>query len=332
MGAGHIASQLAVFGSIIVLAALVPPSSFGTVAAATVMVNVAILLMDAGTRGRIITSAALSREEVTRSVATNVAIALVVALVVAVLAGPIVDAFADGGDPRVVRALFLSIVTYAFAIVPLALLQKELSFKKHAAVTAAAAFVAAFVGVLAGVLGAGVWALVLRQVLSTTLLAAFAWIAARGLVTRLQVGRARAGAAPRRARLVPRPRDLVFLVAAAHFAAFNVDNLIIGALGGAEDLGLYALAFMIAFAFLSSRSPGRSARSSFQPLPWRAIPESSYGGPRAPCASWRSGLLSVSYPRSRSRRSSSPASSATSGRTWSCRSRGSSWRASATPS
>ena len=248
MGAGHIASQLAVFGSIIVLAALVPPSSFGTVAAATVMVNVAILLMDAGTRGRIITSAALSREDVTRSVATNVAIALVVALVVAVLAGPIVDAFADGGDPRVVRALFLSIVTYAFAIVPLALLQKGLSFKKHAAVTAGAAFVSAFVGVLAGVLGAGVWALVLRQVLSTALLAAFAWIAARALVARLRSD-AREPAPRRTVRdLFRGPGIWFFLVAAAHFAAFNVDNLIIGALGGAEDLGLYALAFMIAFA------------------------------------------------------------------------------------
>jgi O-antigen/teichoic acid export membrane protein len=248
MGGGHLAAQLSVFGSIILLAALVPPSAFGTVAAASVMVNVAILLMDAGTRGRIITSAALSREEVARSVATNVAIALVVALAVALLAGPIVSAFADGGDPRVVRALFLSIVTYAFAIVPLALLQKELSFKKHAGATAGVAFAAALVAVLAGVLGAGVWALVLRQVLATTLLAALAWVAARRLVAGLTSdGRRRA---PRRTLrgLFRGPAVWFFLVAGAHFVAFNVDNLIIGALGGAEDLGLYALAFMIAFA------------------------------------------------------------------------------------
>src|SRR5688500_882522 len=248
MGAGHLAAQLSVFGSIIVLAALVPPSAFGTVAAGAVMVNVAILLMDAGTRGRIITSEALSRDEIKRSVATNVAVALVVAVAVALLAGPIVSTFADGGDPQVIRGLFLSIVAYAFAIVPLALLQQELSFKQHAGVTAGAAFLAAALGLLAGVLGAGVWALVLRQVLSTLLLAAFAWVAARGLVARL-----RAGKRPREPRrgvdgLFRGPAVWFFLVAAAHFVAFNVDNLIIGALGGAESLGLYALAFMIAFA------------------------------------------------------------------------------------
>jgi O-antigen/teichoic acid export membrane protein len=248
MGAGHLAAQFSLFASIIVLAALVPPSAFGTVAAAAVMVNVAILLMDAGTRGRIITTPELTRDEVVRSIATNVGVALVVAVVVAVVAGSIVSTFADGGDPRVVRALSLSIVTFAFAIVPLALLQKELSFKQHARVTAAAAFTAAFVAVVAGVLGAGVWALVLRQVLSTLLLAAFAWLAAARLVRGLAPGAGRRGPRPGIRGLFRGPSIWFFLVAAAHFVAFNVDNLIIGAFGDAEALGIYALAFLIAFA------------------------------------------------------------------------------------
>jgi O-antigen/teichoic acid export membrane protein len=248
MGAGHIAAQLSVFGSIIVLAALVPPSAFGTVAAGTVMVNVAILLMDAGTRGRIITSDALSRDEIRRSVAANVTVALVVAIAAVLLAGPIVSTFADGGDPQVLRALFLSIVPYAFAIVPLALLQKELSFKQHAGVTAGAGFLAAALGLLAGLLGADVWALVLRQVLSTVFLAAFAWVAARRLIARFRPGKRRRESGRVVGRLFRGPAIWFFLVAAAHFVAFNVDTLIVGALGDAESVGLYALAFMIAFA------------------------------------------------------------------------------------
>ena len=54
---------------------------------------------------------------------------------------------------------------YALAVVPLALLQRAMEFRDLGRAWAASNFLSAGGAVLAGVLGAGVWALVVRQLL-----------------------------------------------------------------------------------------------------------------------------------------------------------------------
>ena len=51
IGAGHIVGQAFWFGSLIVLATMVPPRGFGTVTVGLLMVTAAMRLMEAGTRG-----------------------------------------------------------------------------------------------------------------------------------------------------------------------------------------------------------------------------------------------------------------------------------------
>ena len=56
VGAGHVAGQLAWYASLLFIAALVPPRSFGSVAVAMVVVQIAWLLVGSGTRGALVLS------------------------------------------------------------------------------------------------------------------------------------------------------------------------------------------------------------------------------------------------------------------------------------
>ena len=182
VGAGHVVSQLAWFGALLLVAALVPPHSFGSVSAAMVVVQVAWLLVGAGTRGAFVVSRRLSRSQVLRSLRWTTGCGLAAGLAAALLAAPLLRALAPGADPLVLQALALSVALYGLSIVPLALLQKEMCFKHHAAANAGAATLASAVAVGAALAGLGIWALVLRQVLFQALLAGFAWVAAAGLM------------------------------------------------------------------------------------------------------------------------------------------------------
>ncbi len=246
VGAGHVVSQLAWFSSLILVAALVSPSAFGSVAIAMVMVQVAWLLVGSGTRGSFVVAKEVTRAQVRYATAVNVGAGLAVGLLVVGLSGSVLDALVPGSDPDVLRVLALSIALYGLSIVPLALLQKELLFKRHAAANAGAALLASAGCAAAAVLGAGVWALVLRQVLFQALLATFAWTAARGLLPAESPGR-------RDLRRAARPpmASSFFILAVISFVALNMDYVIVGRVANVAQLGLYSLAFTIAFAPLT---------------------------------------------------------------------------------
>jgi O-antigen/teichoic acid export membrane protein len=223
MGVGHVVSQGLWLGSLILLAAVVEPSAFGSLATGMVLVNLAGLLVDSGTRGSIVAAPTLDRAEVRGVVALNLAAGLAATVAIAALAGPITATFADGGDPGAIRALSLGVVLYAAGITPLALLQKNLRFRAFAGANIGAATVSSAVGIAAGLAGAGVWALVVRQLVSMALLSVIAWALARGLFP---------------AREPTGERRRIRLRQAGWIGFFML----------APGLGLYSLAFTLAFA------------------------------------------------------------------------------------
>jgi O-antigen/teichoic acid export membrane protein len=247
MGVGHVASQGLWLGSLILLAALIEPSAFGSIATGMVLVNLAGLLVDSGTRGSIIAAPSLGRAEVRGAIALNVAVGAAATGAIAALAGPIVSTFAGGGDPDVIRALSAGVVLYAAGITPLALLQKHLRFRAFAGANVAAATLSSAAGIAAGLLGAEVWALVVRQLASMGLLTLFAWVAARDLVPAREP-------AERGLRLRQAGWAGFFALALTDFVALNSDFLVVGRFDEATGLGLYALAFTLAFAPLTQVS------------------------------------------------------------------------------
>ena len=232
------------FGSLIALAAMVPPREFGTVTVGLLMVTAAMRLMEAGTRGSIIMARELTRQQVLMSLAVNVAVGVALSGGIFAIAGPVVHGFARGGSSTVLRVLGLSVAMYAPAIVPLALLEKRLAFKRRASVQAAATITASTISVAAGVLGAGVWALVIRQLVFQALLATLGWLAGR----RMLPPRDERADRLRWDRLKRQGATAFLLFSLTDFLVFNADYLTVGRLTNATQLGLYSLAFTIAFA------------------------------------------------------------------------------------
>jgi len=244
VGAGHVISQAAWFGSLFLIAGLVEPRAFGSVTIAMVMIQVAWLVVGSGTRGSLVVSRSVTRGQVWYAVAVNVASGLAMGLVVLLLGARVIHVFAPGADTLVLRILAFSVAIYGMSIVPLALLQKDLQFKRHAAANAGAAGLSSLVAVIAALMGAGVWALVGRQILFQVLLAGFAWMWARGLLPPPGAVR-RAG---RRALARPHGASWFFGLALISFAALNIDFVIVGHFTDVARLGLYSLAFTVAFA------------------------------------------------------------------------------------
>lgn len=244
VGLGHVVGQSFWFGSLLVLAAMLPPRAFGTVAVGLLMVTAATRLMEAGTRGSIIVARQLTRSQVTTALALNVGAGLSLGGLIVFLSGPIASGFAHGGDPGVLRALGLSVVFYAPAIVPLALLEKRFQFKRRASVQAASTMTASTAAVLAAALGAGVWALVIRQVLFQALLATLGWVAARRMLPpATDDSQGRWGQ-----RLKRKGAFAFMLFSLTDFVVFNADYLTVGHFTNTTQLGLYSLAFTVAFA------------------------------------------------------------------------------------
>jgi PST family polysaccharide transporter len=244
VAAGHVVGQAFWFGSLLFLAALLSPAAVGSVTVGLLLVTAATRLMDAGTRGSIIVAAGLTRQQLQASLGSNVLAGLALSGLIALLAGPMTRAFAHGTSPLVLAVLGLSVVLYSPAIVPLALLEKRFEFRRRATVQAASTVTAGVVSVLAGVLGAGVWALVIRQLLFQALLAILGWIAARRLLPAPDP-RPRA----RRWSRVKRSQAASFMLfSLTDFIVFNADYLAVGHFTNTTQLGLYSLAFTIAFA------------------------------------------------------------------------------------
>ncbi len=241
MSGSHLVAQAFAYGSLIVLARLVPPASFGTVAVGTTFVWFAVAVVSSGTHGTIVTVPNVTASFLRHSFRRALAISLALSAAIALAAGALTGGFAKGGREIVLVVLALSLPLYAVSLVPTAVLHRLMEFTKLARVTAVANIASASVALILGVAGAGVWALVARQLLWFAFLAVLAAIAVRPYLSRL-------AAEPRRSAAEP-VRDRWFLAfGLTLFLALNLDYLVIGALRNVHTVGLYALAFMIAFA------------------------------------------------------------------------------------
>jgi O-antigen/teichoic acid export membrane protein len=241
-----IVSQGFWYASLLVLATLVPPRDFGLIAVGSVIVGFTTLLLESGTGGALIIARELDARSVRRVMVRTSAAGIAATLVFVVLAAPIADAFAQGSNPDALRALAPVVALVAVWVVPNALLKKYLRFKRIAIVTVATAVAASVVAVVAAVLGAGLWALVIRLVLYQLLLAALTWAAAASLFPRVRGEHA----PPARREGAP----AFWAIAAAALVAWTGDNLVVGASTNTTQLGLYALAFSLAFMPLTQVS------------------------------------------------------------------------------
>jgi O-antigen/teichoic acid export membrane protein len=230
----RVASQLM---STAVLARLLPPSSYGLMAIAMTVTNLAYMVRDLGTTTAIIQCKELSDELKCTVYWMNVALALIIALVLAVVALPIASAFNEQSLSAMIMVLALVFPILSLSLVQQVLMERASQFRMLARIEAVSSFGGLALAIMLAVNGAGIWSLVFQMIFAA-------------ILTTVQVLLA-SGWKPRR---VFDKHDLSAILGfSAHFSLFrllnyleqNVDSMIIGKVLGAAVLGIYAMAVKV---------------------------------------------------------------------------------------
>ena len=175
--ASSVGSQIIRFSVFVVLARLVSPSEFGTVAIASVLIDVFSLIAIAGISEALVMKKQLTEEDADTAFWTNLGVGfifLVIGLAVSPLAAKVFDAPQLG---PVLAVLSLTFVIWPFGASHTARMSRELQFKALALRTLIANLIGAVVGIAMAFNGYGVWALVARSLITTITLVIMSWIA-----------------------------------------------------------------------------------------------------------------------------------------------------------
>jgi O-antigen/teichoic acid export membrane protein len=237
------------FLQLIVLARLLAPSDFGLMAMVMAVLGFAQIFTDAGISSAIIHRQENSQNQLSSLYWLNVFAGSAV-FVLTVLATPIVVFFFH--EPRL--EILLPCMAVLFLITPFGqqfqlLLQKELKFRTIALVETAAALAGSTIAITAAAGGLGVYSLALGQLgialLTTIAVTVIGWRDWRPLV---------------RFRVVDIQPYLSFGLyqlgdRGVNFLVARTDQIIIGAILGAEALGIYNLAWNLAIMPVTRINP-----------------------------------------------------------------------------
>lgn len=222
-------------GSTMVLARLLAPADFGLIAMVMAVTGFAALFKDLGLSMATIQRAEINHEQVSTLFWVNVAVSGLIAMLTVAMA-PVIAWFY--GEPR------LTLVTIALSTVFLfggltvqhqALLERQMRFAALAAIQVAAMAAGVCAAIVTAALGFGYWALVVMQVTSALAIALGVW-----LLSDWRPGRPRRNAGVK-GMLVFGANLTGFNI--LNYFARNLDNVLIGKVWGAIQLGLYNKAY-----------------------------------------------------------------------------------------
>lgn len=225
--------------TMLVLVRLLQPEAFGLMALAMTM----LLILEAVHESGLASALVYLRSDIERAAGTALVVSTLSALVLYVgcyLVAPLLaDIFRSPTLTGVLRVLSLVVIVRAFAIVPGAILERALNFRARSGIDLLSAIVQATVAIGLAIAGAGVWSLV-----GGTLSAAVAGAVALWWVIPWRPS-------PRRAQwgaLRQLWRYSWFMSGANILVLVNntIDNIIVGRMLGAGQLGFYTVTFRIA--------------------------------------------------------------------------------------
>jgi O-antigen/teichoic acid export membrane protein len=228
-----------VVGSVVfvVLARLLDPEAFGTIALASVFVVLLTMLVDSGFGEAVIQRRELTPSDLDTAFWVNNLIGIGLALVMTASAGLLGSLFRQPELTPVLRALSVAFVFAALSSVPQALLRRELAFRKIALRGFLATVAGGAVGVGMAFAGLGVWSLVGQLLANAAVATIILWLVCPW----------RPGRAVSRSSFVELIRfgGNVLGEKLALFASRRSDDFLIGLVLGPVALGLYTAAYRI---------------------------------------------------------------------------------------
>ncbi len=236
-GTSQVLTQALQFGVSVLLARLLAPSDFGLMAMIAFFTGFANTVAELGLGAALIQRQALEERHISTIFWVNVATGLLLALLM-VLGAPLIARFYDEPALRpLATAISLGFVINGLRVVQRNLLMRSMEFRRLFRVDLTALLVAGATAVAAALLGAGVWTLVVQQLVLSVMTALLLWLASPW-----------------------RPHWLFDWAAlrqvwgfSANLLGFNIlnygnrnlDNLMIGRFIGSQALGYYARAYSL---------------------------------------------------------------------------------------
>jgi PST family polysaccharide transporter len=233
----QIARQLLSVASVSVLARKVPPSAYGLVAMAALITNFLEIVRDAGA------GYALVREpEVTDDLAATVfwltcGLGLGTALLMIAVSWPAARFFHAPMVATILPVVSIGFFVGTIGVVPLAMLNREMAFRKVALAQTAGAVSGTLVAITVALAGGKVWSLVSASLVTSAVTSLGIWIVS-----------------PFRLKAVFRPADARHMLSfGLNLSGFNVlnyfsrnaDNLLVGKFLGSVPLGFYQMGYML---------------------------------------------------------------------------------------
>jgi len=221
----------------VVVARVLDPAEFGLFALALLVVNLFDYVKDLGVAPALVQNrrpwAALAPTGMTLSVAFGIGVSALLAATAELTAG----ALKHPELAPMIRLLAIGLALNALSTVPAAYLRRSMDFRARLIPESAAALTKTVLTIALAFAGFGVWSLVYGQLAAMAVMMPLYWMVSRQ-VPRLGHDRA-IGVELLRFGI---PVTAVTLLA---YAIYNVDYLAVGTRLGAEDLGLYTLAYRI---------------------------------------------------------------------------------------
>ncbi len=234
--AGQAVLQIA---ATIVLARLLTPEQFGSVAAALLIVGLAQLLTQLGVSAALVQRQTLTDEDIAAAFGFSVLVSLVFAAALATSAPVLNPLVGLPVDSRLLPLLAPALVLAGIAAVPSGLLQRRLQFRQLAVVDLIAAGPAMIgVSVVLALAGLGAFALAWAEIVAALVTAAGYLLLARPTLRLLAPGEAWA-----RLRPMIGFGSGYSLAQFGNWAAQNADNLVVANVLGTGALGVYSRAY-----------------------------------------------------------------------------------------
>jgi O-antigen/teichoic acid export membrane protein len=218
---------------VVVLTRLLGPENFGIVAEATVYITVAWIFLNFGLPVTIIQRRELSPEDVGTALTLTIASGLLFGAVTVLGAPLIADFFQTPELAGVMRVLSISLFLKAIAVVPAAMLAREMRFKALGTAEVVSTVVSGVIAIIAALKGASYWALVIQVLVLDAIFLAMTLAAARVPVPTWSRSAAR-GLSSFSSRMMG--SDVI------NYISDNGEKILIARFLGATPLALYNLA------------------------------------------------------------------------------------------
>lgn len=158
------------FIAMIVLARFITPSDFAVMGIATFFISISQTLLDSGMGGSLLRKQNIEDIDYSTLFIYNMGVGLAIYSLLLILAKPLAFFYNDDELSLIISVIGLSVVVSAFGKIQNIILFRELKFKEISIISIISSFIALLTAVILAIRGYGVWALVMQNLISSTLI------------------------------------------------------------------------------------------------------------------------------------------------------------------